>query len=118
MIGWFGTHSMEEVKETKAQVMKSDIKRQDREQYDYYFNKILDLMTGSHKMGMSVINLEKIQGWCHYYGIDDTIVYWDNDIRDSLLEEGIASYNNSSDGLVITTSEDRVNNMKKDGNKK
>jgi len=49
-------------KETMGQVMKSDINRQNIEQYDYYLKRILDLMQGSHKMGMPVINLERIQG--------------------------------------------------------
>jgi len=108
MIGGFGTKD----KESRGQQMASIVKIQKEEKFKYYFNRIIELMDGSHKMGMHVINLESIKGWCHYYGIDDTIVYWDGDMKKALIDNGIASYLNSANGLVITTADYRVEQQK------
>lgn len=98
-------------KQPKGLEMVSKLSEIEKVTHDFYFNRIIELISGSHQMGSGVINLEKIKGWCHYYGIDDTIVYWSTDMKDALLKEGIASYNNSAGGLVITTAEYRVKNM-------
>jgi hypothetical protein len=92
--------------------MKEMVSEIDKAQHEFYFNRIIQLIEGSHKMGMSVIVLGQIKEWCHYYGIDDTIIYWSTEMRDALLEEGIASYNDSSGSLVITTADYRVKTMK------
>ncbi len=84
------------------------------ERLDYYTKIIIQLLRGSHQMGSEVINFEPIKGWYGYYGIDNgTIVFYNQEICDRLYNEGIASYNNSSGGLVVTTSPDRVKNLKK-----
>ena len=96
---------------TAGEAMKLKLSNRKKKQHDYYFDLIIDLMNGSHDMCSGVINLYPAKPFFGYYGIDDTVVYYDNEMRDALLREGIASYKNSSDGLVITTSEDRVNNL-------
>lgn len=102
--------------EEKGLVMVSELKKKKKEMNEYYLNKIIELMEGSHKMGMGVINLENIKGWYGYYGIDDTIIYWDSDIKDALLKEGIASLTNSASHLIITTADYRVKQLR-DGSK-
>ena len=104
----FGTKD----KESRGQQMASEIKRQEKEMFKYYFNRIMELMDGSHKMGMDVIVLEDIVGWAHYYGIDETIVYWDDYMQKALIGNGIASYLDSGDNLVITTADYRVKQQK------
>jgi hypothetical protein len=76
----------------------------------YYLELIINLMEGSAKQFMGVINLERIS--YGYYQLDDVIIWWDKDMCAELLKHNIASYNDSSDGLVITINKDRVNNLK------
>jgi len=99
--------------QSKGLEMRSKVSEIEKTTHEFYFNRIIQLISGSHQMGSHVINLEKIKGWCHYYGIDDTIVYWSTEMKDALIKEGIASYNDSTGGLVITTADYRVKQMSK-----
>lgn len=94
--------------------MKNNLETIKDNRHEYYFNLILSLIGGSHDMCSEVINLSPVKPHYGYYFIKDTIVYYDNYIRNALLKEGIASYKNSSESLVITTSEDRVNSLREE----
>jgi hypothetical protein len=91
--------------------MKNNLDTIKDNRHEYNFNLIISLIGGSHDMCSEVINLSPVKSYFGYYGIDDTIIYYDNYIRNALLKEGIASYKGSGDILIITTSEDRVNNL-------
>jgi hypothetical protein len=95
--------------------MRDNLKEISSDMHDFYFRVIIRLMNGSHQMGMGVINLSLVKGWHGYYGIDDTIIYYDKVIKERLYKEGIASYCNSAGDLVITTSPERLENMNQNG---
>jgi len=101
---------------TVSDEMKNNILELNRNRNDFNLKLIISLIRGSHLMGMDVINLDQVRLFSGYYSIDDTIVYYNNDIRDLLLKEGIASYVNSSRELVVTTADYRVEEMKNDVN--
>jgi len=113
ILPFFNLNKAKEDMKPKGEKMKDNLQELKVEMNNYYFNRILQLLDGSHRMGSGVIVLEKIKGWYGYYGIDDTIVYYDKNIAAKLYEEGIASYNDSTGSLVVTTAEYRVNQMKK-----
>lgn len=92
--------------------MKSFITEIESAKHDYYLNLIISLLEGSHRMGMPVINLEAIKGHYKYYAIDDTIVYYDDDIKEALLDKGIASELGSHNCLIITTADYKVQNQR------
>lgn len=98
--------------ETEAEKMIENLNEVRGELYNFSTRRIIQLMKGSHQMGSGVINLEPIKGWYGYYGIDDTIVYYDRIIEERLYKEGIASYTNSAGAVVVTTSPERFKNMR------
>ena len=69
----------------KSSPMKDSLSVLYKNQHDYYFGVILSLLEGSHLQGMGVINMEPIKGWCHFYGLHDTIVYCDDKMKKALL---------------------------------
>jgi hypothetical protein len=95
------------------QTFKEKMETYKNKRHHYYLDVIISLIEGSVKQFSGVINLECVS--YGYYSLDDVIIYYNNDIKDALLAMGIASYNDSSGGLVITIDEDRVNNMRKEG---
>jgi len=116
-MSWFKKEKTESVKDyspKKGDKMRFAIDALEENRHDYHFHLIISLIGGSHNMFMGVINLSPVKPYYGYYGIDDTIVYYDNFMRDALLKEGIASYKGSGDVLIITTDKDRVNNLKRE----
>ncbi len=112
-MGWFGRNK----KESRITVMNNDLNIIKKERSRYYSEVIINFIHGSCKQGSGVINLSSIKGCYGYYEFEGMIVYYDDEIRDILIEEGIASYLASGNTLVVTIDEDRLANLKKDLNK-
>ncbi len=115
-MSWFRRNKKEPVV-SKSTIMRNDLNLIKKERSKYYSELIINLIYGSCKQGLGSINLSSIKGCYGYYEFEGVIVYYDNEIRDILIEEEIASYTASGNTLVVTTDEYRLKNLKKDLNK-
>jgi predicted ATPase len=79
-----------------------------RKKLEYNFELILNVMEGQSIQGKTTKVLERLKTSYGYYYDGDLVVYWDKVLQKRLIEEGVSTYNDSSNNLIITTSPVRV----------
>lgn len=100
-----------EIKESLSSIMIKNKKEKKRVKYNYYYNLIVDNLMSASIQEKDFIYLENIEH-CHYYSIDDTVFYYDTEIKNRLLNSDIASYTDSSNNVIVTFDPYRVEQQK------
>jgi len=89
---------------------KGILESYDDKRHNYYFDIIKSMSNGANMQFTTVIVLKKVS--YGYYQLGDVIVWFDDRMHKALLEVDIASYNDSSKNLIITTDKDRLASYK------
>jgi hypothetical protein len=79
----------------------------------YYYELIKSIMDGAASQCTDVVLLEPIKNHYPHYSYNGVAIYYDEDIHKMLLDDGIATYADTSNNIVVTIDEQRVSQFKK-----